>query len=428
MDHASASLRFDGLMQPAYKADVPKSSGLQCVYVLPWTNGVKAVFTASGESAQITVSRYSAMGGGYAEDVAYSRNGLEVTWMLNDGDMGYIVNDNGVNQCYWITDYSKHRMQLNSVTVSEESDCAMTVLAVDGDAQRINYYSINGAPLILSRGIRIGYNTLEWDSSSKSYKLKSVYEDVDYVNTALHVTAPLADTRFIVSGDRFMEQWGEGVEVSTGEYRAITVAAETSANQLERDSDNEQTGGGSGGLGGSAPCEVEFEAYVSDAALFIEWQLSRTPDFEEIYRRYNDLALTYTFTEAGMWYVRFMTSDASGACVCYSDTYEVNIGESAFVCPNAFSPGVTEGVNDEWRVSYKSIVEFECHIFNRWGQQMAHFTDPSVGWDGKYSGKTVPAGVYYYVVKAKGADGRNYNLSGDINIVGYRERTNSNQQ
>lgn len=51
---------------------------------------------------------------------------------------------------------------------------------------------------------------------------------------------------------------------------------------------------------------------------------------------------------------------------------------------------------------------------------MASFSDPSGGWDGKYKGKFVPAGVYYYVIKAKGADGRSYDLSGDINIVDYK--------
>ena len=52
---------------------------------------------------------------------------------------------------------------------------------------------------------------------------------------------------------------------------------------------------------------------------------------------------------------------------------------------------------------------------------MAEFHNPALGWDGKKGGKLVPAGVYYYVIKARGADGRDYNLSGDINIIGYNE-------
>ena len=95
----------------------------------------------------------------------------------------------------------------------------------------------------------------------------------------------------------------------------------------------------------------------------------------------------------------------------------MTVGESNLLCPNAFSPQASPGVNDEWKVSYKSIISFECHIFNRWGTELFSFTDPSVGWDGKYKGKYVPAGTYYYVIKARGSDGRDYKLSGDINII-----------
>ena len=121
-----------------------------------------------------------------------------------------------------------------------------------------------------------------------------------------------------------------------------------------------------------------------------------------------------------MTYVRFVCANASGECEYYGPTYEISIGASSLKCPNAFSPGNADGVNDEWKVSYSSIVDFECHIFNRHGQKMTSFSDPAQGWDGKYKGKLVPAGVYYYVITARGADGKKYNLSGDINIVNYK--------
>ena len=94
-------------------------------------------------------------------------------------------------------------------------------------------------------------------------------------------------------------------------------------------------------------------------------------------------------------------------------------------CPNAFSPGVTEGVNDEWKVSYKSIVKFKCWIFNTWGVQLCELNDPSQGWDGKYKGKVVKPGVYYYVIDAEGSEGKKYKLKGDINVVGLRKERNT---
>ena len=51
------------------------------------------------------------------------------------------------------------------------------------------------------------------------------------------------------------------------------------------------------------------------------------------------------------------------------------------------------------------------------GEQIYHYQDPSGGWDGRYHGKLVPPGVYYYVIEARGADGQKYKLKGHINIL-----------
>ena len=96
--------------------------------------------------------------------------------------------------------------------------------------------------------------------------------------------------------------------------------------------------------------------------------------------------------------------------------------------PNAFSPKSTPGVNDLWKVSYKSLVSYQCNIFNRWGTQMFSSDNPADGWDGKYRGRFVPAGVYYYVIKARGADGVDYNRAGDINIIDYSEPSEQQTQ
>ena len=49
------------------------------------------------------------------------------------------------------------------------------------------------------------------------------------------------------------------------------------------------------------------------------------------------------------------------------------------------------------------------------------------GWDGKYKGNPVKEGVYYVLVKAKGADGREYNIKKDINLLrDYIDGTTNN--
>ena len=91
--------------------------------------------------------------------------------------------------------------------------------------------------------------------------------------------------------------------------------------------------------------------------------------------------------------------------------------------PNAFSPN-GDGINDVYKAKkgWQSITEFHAYIFNRWGQKLYEWSDPDGGWDGTYKGKEVKQGVYFCLVKAKGADGRNYNIKTDVNLLrGYTE-------
>jgi gliding motility-associated-like protein len=153
--------------------------------------------------------------------------------------------------------------------------------------------------------------------------------------------------------------------------------------------------------------------------------MSQRPEFETVESVCNDDVFQETLTESGTFYYRYVCKNANGSCEAMGETYTVSIGESSLICPNAFSPTATPGVNDEWRVQYKSIVKFKCWIFNRWGVQLCELTDPSQGWDGKYKGKNVGTGVYYYVIQAEGSDGKEYKLKGDINIINYNESNGS---
>ena len=59
-------------------------------------------------------------------------------------------------------------------------------------------------------------------------------------------------------------------------------------------------------------------------------------------------------------------------------------------------------------------------IFNRWGQCLytwTDWTDPKKGWDGTYKGKPVKDGVYFVRVKAKGGDGKEFDIRKDVNLL-----------
>lgn len=418
----NATVSFSGTTHKVITEKPDAPTGLNSIYVLHNLNGAQMIYTAT-TSSPVTWYKYSNLGGGYAEEVAnVKQNGKTYTLNLTgSGDMGYIIEEGTTRYYCWVVDYSQHRAQLSSLGFAEQQDCDMTELYFSGKADRIIYYTINGQGKELDRGITLSYYTLQYNEASESYEQIVTEKSYQYLSGTLRVTAPLCDTEFTLSGDKYLKQWNEIQSVTSENFITNAVEAKTSANQTPRENDNEQKV--ETALGGSAPCEIEFKAVCSDAVVFQEWQLSTDADFENITTRINDPVTTHIFRENGTIYVRFMASNTTGSCDYYSDTYEVFVGESYLECPNAFSPDASEGVNDEWKVSYKSIISFECHIFNRWGIKVAELNDPSQGWDGKHNGKFVPAGVYYYVIKAEGSDGKKYKLNGDINIIKYKGAT-----
>ena len=65
-------------------------------------------------------------------------------------------------------------------------------------------------------------------------------------------------------------------------------------------------------------------------------------------------------------------------------------------------------------------------IFTRWGLFVTEFDGLTGGWDGTFNGSPVKDGVYYVVVKARGADGIEYNIRSDVNLIrNYNETTNN---
>ena len=422
---AATELSFGGLGLPAVRDDA-SSADLHGVYVIDNGAGRATVsYTADASGNVVEIQRYGSDGSAYASAVpGVQRDGATYTWTVGTEDTGFIVNDGGRLHAWWVTNYDRHRLDLQGVNInSEMSACDRTALSATGAGDAITYYSTTSRPLRIGRDITAEYRTLAWDEGAGSYVQTTATKTFDALGEAMYIDAPLCDTEVTLSGDRFLRAWNMEQSATTPTLTARAVEAHTSATQDQEEIDNQIKNQGSGALGGSAPAVVTFSASVSDAAVFHEWQMSRDADFNDVFDRYSELVLTHTFDEEGTIYVRFMADNAEGTCPWYSDTYEVSIGASRLLCPNAFSPANEDGVNDIWKVSYTSIVTFECNIFNRWGTKMATLTHPSQGWDGKYKGKFVPSGVYFYVIRARGADGKEYNLSGDINIIGSRRAT-----
>ncbi len=415
----SAQVDFIGNTKPVYVEGKSSNTGDMAVYVLYSAQGVSMTYTATNDPYNVSWQEIviSDLGERIYNDIDVEHNGNVTTLAQVKADQGYIIKEGEFQTTYlWVIDYSKYRFQINSATVDQEnSDCGTAILLIDGTGPEIRYDGTK----TLDREIKVTYKTLTWNSGETQWDEKEVVEKEKFLKSTIAVPAPYWNTTFTVSGDKFLEFWKEEKSKTTDIYLTKAINVETVVEQEERNNDNEQKNIGTG-FGGSAPVNITFSAYCTDAVTFKEWQVSDTPEFTNILMTFSQDVVQYTFEDAGTTYWRFYGANSDGSCEYFSDTYTVSIGESVLVCPNIFTPGSTEEVNDVWKVSYKSIVDFHCWIYNRWGNLIKEFTDPSDGWDGTYRGKLVSTGVYFYVIRATGSDGKKYKLSGDINILRYK--------
>lgn len=411
---AELPVEFGGL-SVAPVIDIPsKYTGLDAIYVVPSTADVSMTFTTDGHTP-VSWAIFGQTGSAYAEDIDNAITDQRGSTLSQiKGNFGYVISYGGRTYYIWIVDYSYYKLQLSSISVDDQlSDCARVMLDVTGEITPIDYYSINGNRQELSRDLKLDYSSLVYDKSADNYTTTQVEVNVEDCSEKIVVPMPLCPTEFVLTGDRFLSAWNMPVEtVSSPMYDPIGVDLTTV--MLDESGDEVNS------IEGEAPCPVTLLARVTDAALFHEWQIARDSEFADIYYTSDDLETSYTFRESGNFYVRMVVANADGSCEKTGTVFEIALSESSLKCPNAFSPQASPGVNDEWRVSARSIVEFDCQIFNRWGVMIAQLTSPDVGWDGRYKGKYVPSGVYYYTIKARGGDGKSYNLKGDINIINQR--------
>ncbi len=421
----AATISFTGSSKETIEVTPDRKTGLDRVYVIYDMSQVSEM-QISGIGSSMKLYRYSSLGGGYAEEVAYTRDGNTAIVAKPEGDMGYIIEEDSGSTYIWVVNYLPHKMQINSVNADEIQECTDTRITIDGTCEAIRYYTIDGRPEVLSREVNVDYYNLEWSEENGNYSQVAERKTIDEISGVIVLTPPLyCNSVVTISGDRFLSRWGMGVSIDSPLIYANGLDVHTTAEQTnlpdgDPDADpSNMLSTATEGMGGSAPADISFKAYTTDAVIHNEWQIASDAEFEYITYRFNQQDLDYTFTEQGTYYVRFVGSNSDGSCETVGETYTVGIGESELLIPNAFTPD-GDGINDVWKVAYRSLIEFRCSIFDRYGAEIISFDDPSQGWDGKRGGKVVKPGVYFYVIEAVGSDGKKYKKSGDINIIGSK--------
>ncbi len=409
-------------------------------YKITDAEGIDAVFVFNGISATSTIT--------------YTGTDF-VEWQGNDGTFvsniaqfspdegGYRVKTNSGDYFYiWVFDYTNYLVSIADVKLDFGDDkCSNISVIVDFDdnTKKMNYQTQTGEKTLL-RKYELTYKTAEWTGGAWVENEQRV-EQI-YPFTSIAVESPYSNTSFVLKGDQFAQAFGIQSDYETKEYQAIAIKAYPKGIISKRDAKNEidQTSPNSSGgtsknckckqevlnivsqnpnIGGSAPLVVDFKSNVNeDATDFIEWFISDDANPNSKIR-YTDKDFRYTFDKAGNYTVRLLAS--STECE-YMDSIKITVLESFIDVPNVFTPN-GDGVNDEFRVVYRSLIEFSASVYNRWGRLVARWTDPAKGWDGRINGKMASPGAYYYVVQAVGADkdkdGKNieWKCSGDINLL-----------
>ncbi len=95
------------------------------------------------------------------------------------------------------------------------------------------------------------------------------------------------------------------------------------------------------------------------------------------------------------WY--YVTAIDSNGCIGIDSMFLLVVPD--IIIPNGVSPN-SDGKNDTWILDFKEdFPNLEVSVFNRWGDLL--FYDNAgylVEWDGKYEGKELPVGTYYYTI------------------------------
>ena len=333
---------------------------------------------------------------------------------LTDG-YGYFVMEGdsySTANFIWLIDYSKYPVDIQNLYVttgtSAPNPCVSFRLGGVNHTGSLYYRTPDGTQTLLERRFEVAYRTLEWIESSKRF-IEVLKVDTTENTRLLDRTfaAPLCDTKVEVSGDLFARHFGVEQLVSTAIYGASALQVSFDMRIM---SDSQEDSGEF-----QAPVDMRFTAYANEpVADYYEWKIIK--DRDTLFTRLG-AEMDFTFEQGGQYTVTGVVYNQSRTCM--SDPYEYSfiVSETQIFIPNAFSPDGSPGINDEFRITYKSILRFHAHIFNSWGTELFQWTDPTKGWDGKYRGQYVPAGAYYYVIEYTGSDGKARRKTGDINVV-----------
>lgn len=352
--------------------------------------------------------------------------------LVAEPSVGYhLVAEGMPDKWVWVFQYQAFPLSFQSIKVHDnlEDRCTSYQIELQWDALPLQYDTLqhNKVPFEVERMIRLTYDSTYY--AEGSYLVKTVTDSIPLA-TDIVVASPLDVTTYLVEGDQFAIAFDQiqRIESDPVDVYAVETNLEASVrireeatNEGDRDISSDKK------LSGSAPLNIEILNHASPAAFFYEWCLSTDKEFNTCQIRSSEQDFRYTFETHGTYYLRIQTTNNSPSDLptqnCLSEAvYTIEVVNSLLEVPNVFTPN-GDGRNDEFKVSYKSLVSFKAKVYNVWGRLVYAWDDPAKGWDGTIGGKPAAEGAYFYIIEAVGADKdedgnpMKYVYKGDINLI-----------
>lgn len=313
---------------------------------------------------------------------------------------GYMVRVGDARDVFWVFDYEQLRPVVSQVDA--ELSCENTVLSLVGTLPEMQYTRLNGQRTTIARMCNITYMDAMWDNESESWVDSVAVSEQEFAQTMTVAASPVA-TDFAIS-DPLAERLGVSVDtLFTTVYEPVALKAHpltittTRGKQGEQSNEVNRPYTPEDVLNMSAPLEVLFKSNGLNADYY-QWKLYKG---SELMLTRSDAEHRYTFMDKGNY--RAVVAISNSQCQLDSVEFTISISESLLLVPNVFTPN-GDGANDEFRVAYRSIKEFHCWVYNRWGHLVYKWDDPAKGWDGTINGRPAAEGAYFYVIRALGTD------------------------
>ena len=316
---------FTGVGQyPVIELIPEESTGLDKIFVVYNTDEVKMNYTASTNDA-VKWERFDYSSGQFIieglTDTTHTGNVTTLNHVIPN--TGYRITEGSQINYYWVVNYADHYMELNDVSINDEAPCNLLTINVDGHADAIYYYTVNGNRQVLDRDIKLRYYTQVWHGNYGYWWEEATVESFASLDEGIEIVPPLCGTTFVLTGDRFLKAWGQEQALESWYYyfQAVDCRSIVTPKYNVEIMD--------GVFSGTAPLELSFTGRYTDAVGYRVWEMATDPDFENIILQFNEDEIDYTFNEAGIYYVRYRVANETGTCEACGETYCIQVNSMA---------------------------------------------------------------------------------------------------